>query len=332
MKKNLFRTFPALFAGMTLALMATSCGVENKAEDALPRLTVDKNRVEVTKNGLTANGDVATVQVVANKGFTVTSDAEWLKVGADDSTGIASKAVKINADYNDSGEIREATLTVTSVGNLVEHIVVVQNLEEAKDDGNPVGYQYFFDDFSWALGGSDAVKDKAAGNARNIYTWDFAGNGFVNPKPQYDATYDDINSNAKTCYVMEGYLKFDKTNTITAIAIRNNGITPGYTVNVAVKFKCARHGTDKCNIVVAIEGDGNIEGATEATVDGVSRLVSAPVGMTENSYEWSNVTVNISGATSATRIIIGDQTLVKDGVNNQGTFRWYLDDLTVERI
>ena len=330
MKKNLFRTFPALLAGMAVALVATSCGVDDNAEDALPRLTVDKNRVEVTKNGLTGNGDVATLQVTANKGYTITSDAEWLTV--DKAEGVGSQVVKIQATENESGEEREGTLTVTTVGNLTEHILVYQNLEEAKDDGNPVGYQYFAEDFAWCLGGSDAVTDKAAGNARNIYTWDFAGNGFVSPLDQYKATFDDLNSNAKTCYVMEGYLKFDKTNTITAIAIRNNGITPGYTVNVAVKFKCARHGTDKCNIVVGIEGDGNIAGATEATVDGVSRLVSAPVPMSENSYEWTEVTVNITGATSETRIILGDQTYVKDGVNNSGTFRWYLDDLIVERI
>ena len=326
MKKNLFRTFPAVLLSATLAMTVASCGVEDKAEDAVPRLTVDKNRIEVTKNGLTGNGDVATLQVIANKGYTITSDAEWLTV--DQPEGKGSVAVAVQASDNDSGDVRLGTLTVTSVGSLAEHILVYQNLEEAKDDGNPVGHIYFADDFAWALGGSDAVGDKNSGNARNIYTWGFVENGFADPLPRYKETYEDLNSNAKTCYVMQGYLKFDKTNTITAIAIKNNGITPGYTVNVEVKFKCAFLGSDKCNIVVGLEGDGAIEGGTVAG----SRIVSQVVPMSSTNNTWTEVSVNIKGATSNSKIILGDQTYVKDGINNQGTFRWYLDDLQVVRI
>ena len=330
MKKNLFRTFPALLMGTALAVMTASCGVDDKAEDAVPRLSVDTNIVEVTKNGLTANGEVAIVTVTANKGYTITSDSEWLTV--DPAEGKGSQKVSVTAAENNSGAIRQGTLTVKTPNNLSEQIVVTQNLDESKEDPYPVGYAYFADDFSWALGGSDAVNDKAAGNARNIYTWGFEANGFENCLPRYQATYEDLNASAKTCYVMEGYLKFDKTNTITAIAIIENGIEEGYTTNVAVKFKCARHGSDKCNIVVGLEGDGTIVGGETVSVDGASRQVSAPVPMSEDSYTWTEVSVNIEGATSASKIIIGDQTLVKDGVNDKGTFRWYLDNLTVERI
>ena len=326
MRKNLFRSFPALLLSALLALTAASCGVEDKAEDAVPRLTVDKNRVEITKNGMTANGDVATLRVIANKGYTITSDSPWLSV--DQAEGIGSTDVKILAENNESGDVRQGILNVTSLNNLKESILVCQNLEEVKDDGNPVGHVYFFDDFAWAVGGTDAVADDNSGSARNIYTWGYESNGFENPLPKFQATYDDLNSNAKTVYTMAGYLKFDKTNTITAIAIKNNGITPGYTVNVAVKFKCAFLGSDKCNIVVGLEGDGTIEGGSVAG----NRMVSPVVPMSTTRNTWTEVSVNIKGATSQSVIILGDQTYVKDGVNDSGTFRWYLDDLSVERI
>lgn len=323
MKKPFFKTLAAIalcFVGFT------SCGVDDTAEDAVPRLKVDQNRVELIRTGTLSTGAAATLTITANKGYVVTSDAEWLSV--DRPTGRGAVNVNILAEENESGAVRKGLLTVTSGQNLSETITVIQNLEEDRDDRMPVGHVYFSDNFEWCVGGTDDVGNQAIGDARNIYTWDYAANGFTSSLPTFQANYEDLNSNAKTVYTMKGYIKFDKTNTITAIAIRNLGIAPEKSTNVKVSFKCARYNTDKTTVVVAIEGDGSIDGGTQAG----TRIVSAPVAMSADKLVWSDVSVNLRGITSKTKVIIGEQTYVKDGINNSGTYRWYMDDLKVERI
>ncbi len=323
MKKPFLETLTAIalcFVGFS------SCGVDDTAEDAVPRLKVDQNRVELIRTGTLSSGATATVTITANKGYNVTSDAEWLSV--DKPTGRGAVNVSILAEKNESGAVRKGLLTITSGSNLSETITVVQNLEEDRDDHMPVGHIYFNDDFAWCVGGTDDVGSQTIGDARNIYTWNYEANGFTSSLPTFQSLYEDLNSNAKTVYTMNGYIKFDKTNTITAIAIRNLGIAAEKSTNVKVSFRCARYNTDKTTVVVAIEGEGSIDGGSQAG----TRIVSTPVAMSADKLTWSDVSVNIRGISSKTKIIIGEQTYVKDGINNSGTFRWYMDDLKVERI
>ena len=323
MKKPFLETLTAIalcFVGFS------ACGVDDTAEDAVPRLKVDQNRVELIRTGTLSSGATATLTITANKGYNVTSDAEWLSV--DKPTGRGAVNVSILAEKNESGAVRKGLLTITSGSNLSETITVVQNLEEDRDDHMPVGHIYFNDDFAWCVGGTDDVGSQTIGDARNIYTWNYEANGFTSSLPTFQSLYEDLNSNAKTVYTMNGYIKFDKTNTITAIAIRNLGIAAEKSTNVKVSFRCARYNTDKTTVVVAIEGEGSIDGGSQAG----TRIVSAPVAMSADKLTWSDVSVNIRGISSKTKIIIGEQTYVKDGINNSGTFRWYMDDLKVERI
>lgn len=323
MKKPFLETLTAIalcFVGFS------SCGVDDTAEDAVPRLKVDQNRVELIRTGTLPSGATATLTITANKGYNVTSDAEWLSV--DKPTGRGAVNVSILAEKNESGAVRKGLLTITSGSNLSETITVVQNLEEDRDDHMPVGHIYFNDDFAWCVGGTDDVGSQTIGDARNIYTWNYEANGFTSSLPTFQSLYEDLNSNAKTVYTMNGYIKFDKTNTITAIAIRNLGIAAEKSTNVKVSFRCARYNTDKTTVVVAIEGEGSIDGGSQAG----TRIVSTPVAMSADKLTWSDVSVNIRGISSKTKIIIGEQTYVKDGINNSGTFRWYMDDLKVERI
>lgn len=323
MKKPFLETLTAIalcFVGFS------SCGVDDTAEDAVPRLKVDQNRVELIRTGTLSSGATATLTITANKGYNVTSDAEWLSV--DKPTGRGAVNVSILAEKNESGAVRKGLLTTTSGSNLSETITVVQNLEEDRDDHMPVGHIYFNDDFAWCVGGTDDVGSQTIGDARNIYTWNYEANGFTSSLPTFQSLYEDLNSNAKTVYTMNGYIKFDKTNTITAIAIRNLGIAAEKSTNVKVSFRCARYNTDKTTVVVAIEGEGSIDGGSQAG----TRIVSTPVAMSADKLTWSDVSVNIRGISSKTKIIIGEQTYVKDGINNSGTFRWYMDDLKVERI
>lgn len=311
----------ALASWVFCLTMATGC-IDDNADDALPRLKVDKNQVQVIQNGRLSNGNIPTVTVIANKGYQVTSQDEWLSVDKPEGTGRID--LSILAEPNETGAVREGHLTIVS-RNLSELITVRQTLDEDTDDGNEIGFVYFYDDFEWAQGGTDAITDKAAGDARNIYTWGFEANGYTNPLPTFQSTYDDMNSNARTVYVMKGFLKFDKTNTLTAISPLNLNIPEEKTTNVTVTFKAARHGSDGVNLVVAIDGEGEIEGGQYSG----DRMVSEVLPITSESYTWSDISVNISSITNDTKIWIGDQTILKDNINNQGTFRWYIDDLKI---
>lgn len=310
-----------LLAVVTLS----SCSVEDLSEGTAPRLKVDKAIIQVIQTGKLKSGEAATLEVVANKGYKITSDAPWLNVSKPEGTGRV--VLTVVCEPNETGAIREGHLTVASLDRTAT-VTVKQSLEEDTDDRLEIGHVYFYDDFAWAVGGSDGVGQKVSGDAHNIYTWDYAGNGFTSSLPTYQRLYEDLNANAKTCYTMDGYLKFDKTNTITAIAIRDLGITPGKNTSVKVSFKCARHGSDKCQIVVAVEGDGSITGSTNAN----GRVISPVVPMSPDSYTWTEVSVDITGISATSKIILGDITFVQDGINNSGTFRWYLDDLKVEKI
>lgn len=303
----------------------SSCDVENLAEDSAPRLKVNKAIVQVIQTGKLKNGSTPTVEVVANKGYAINSDAEWLTVDRPQGTGRV--ILQVLAEPNESGASREGHLTITSLDRQ-QTVTVRQSLEEDTDDKLPIGHIYYADDFSWCVGGSDDVGNKSIGDARNIYTWGYTSNGFHECLPLFQARYEDLNANAKTVYTMDGYIKFDKTNTITAIAIRDLGVPTGKTTSVRVTFKCARYNTDKTNVVVAIEGTGSIQDATIAN----GRTISPIVNMLEDKLTWNQVSVDISGIDSATKIIIGEATFVRDNITTQGTFRWYLDDLTVEKI
>jgi len=71
------KTFLHLLLLMGCACCFPSC-VEDKAEDAAARLTVSKVSVEVIRTGTLSTGSKATLDVLANRGYAITSDADWL--------------------------------------------------------------------------------------------------------------------------------------------------------------------------------------------------------------------------------------------------------------
>lgn len=115
MNKTIFKTLAAI---ATCFVGFTSCGVDDTAEDAVPRLKVDKNRIEVIRTGTLSTGSPATLTITANKGYVVSSDAEWLSV--DKPEGLGGVSVTILAAENESGAVRQGHLTITSGSNLSE--------------------------------------------------------------------------------------------------------------------------------------------------------------------------------------------------------------------
>lgn len=81
--------------------------------------------------------------MIANKGYEITSEQDWL--GVDKPTGHGLNDVLIVAKENESGALRTGTLLVRS-GNLYEELVVTQT-EQAPD---PMRL-FYHQDFEWCI-------------------------------------------------------------------------------------------------------------------------------------------------------------------------------------
>lgn len=311
--------YGALFAvGMTF----TACGVEDNTKDVLPRLNVDKSIVQVIQDGKLISGSPATINITSNKGYTITSDCDWLSVDRPEGKGRVT--VEIVAEPNETEAERIGHLNITSM-NLSEIVTVKQNLQLNLDDKLEIGHVYFFDDFKWAIDGSDAVAQGSAGDQRNIYTYT-AWTG-ENPLPIFKAKYEDFNSNAKTVYTQDGYLKFNKTNTLTAISPKANGIEHGKTSAVRVSFKAAFQ--DKgAKIAVGVIGQGQIKDSEKIEGGCVSPQLITP----DATWKWYDVSVDIAGLAGEDKVVVGPIEFIRDNITSSGTYRWFIDDLKIEKI
>lgn len=138
MKKPFLHLHLSLLFLMGCVFLLPSC-IEDKAEDAAHRLVVSKVDVELIQTGMLNTGSKASFDVLANRGYVITSDAEWLDV--DKPTGKGRVSVTLEAKPNETAGERTGHLTVTS-GKLSERVTVTQTLDPDPDDGNPVGYTY----------------------------------------------------------------------------------------------------------------------------------------------------------------------------------------------
>ena len=155
MKKPFLHLHLSLLFLMGCVFLLPSC-IEDKAEDAAHRLVVSKVDVELIQTGMLNTGSKASFDVLANRGYVITSDAEWLNV--DKPTGKGRVSVTLEAKPNETAGERTGHLTVTS-GKLSERVTVTQTLDPDPDDGNPVGYTYYSENFDWiaVYGGADCV-------------------------------------------------------------------------------------------------------------------------------------------------------------------------------
>lgn len=105
------RTFLHLLLLSGCVCLLPSC-IEDKAEDAAHRLVVSKVDVELIQTGMLNTGSKASLDVLANRGYVITSDAEWLDV--DKPTGKGRVSVTLEAKPNETAGERTGHLTVTS--------------------------------------------------------------------------------------------------------------------------------------------------------------------------------------------------------------------------
>lgn len=158
----------AYFLATCLALitLVCSCAMEDKADEATPRLRVSQKSLSVVKTGKLKDGTSATFQVAANKGYRISSDAEWLSVDKPEGVGLVDVAVV--CQENNSGVERSASLYVTADGGLKDTVLVSQSLF---DPDVALPRTFYSDDFSWTepIAAANNLKDPV-GDPDNGYT------------------------------------------------------------------------------------------------------------------------------------------------------------------
>lgn len=294
-------------------------------------LELDKTNLSLTIDGAAAIHGSETLTVTANAPWSINipADCSWLK--ATPSQGDAGETpVIFTAEENTTGADRQIALSVIE-GDVEKSFNVVQSGTRIVFDDKIAGYVYFQDDMAWATGGNDQVGsiNGSANSTLPIYN---AANAGI--KAEFDKRYFDFNAAGASVYAADGYLKFGKGSHQNAFMLKEPlGIDAGKKANVEVSFRLAKNGTDNFTVSIAIDGPGEIEGAVNE-----DKNLSSPCVPINNSdktinWQWKEFTVNVSGVTSETKIIIGETQYIIDGFKTRsGYYRGFIDDIKVTRI
>ena len=293
MKKPFLHLHLSLLFLMGCVFLLPSC-IEDKAEDAAHRLVVSKVDVELIQTGMLNTGSKASFDVLANRGYVITSDAEWLDV--DKPTGKGRVSVTLEAKPNETAGERTGHLTVTS-GKLSERVTVTQTLDPDPDDGNPVGYTYYSENFDWiaVYGGADCVGLGSQNGAKNIYSTGDALQKFG------EAGLQDYNPVGKTMYACAGYFKMGATDKQTGIILPALKIGRKKASNVELTFETCPNigGSGKADAVTVtveiVEGPGTVNGNSDRESEAMKP---------DQTWKWTPMSVKLYGVTAATRIAI----------------------------
>lgn len=317
----------AYFLATCLALitLVCSCAMEDKADEATPRLRVSQKSLSVVKTGKLKDGTSATFQVAANKGYRISSDAEWLSVDKPEGVGLVDVAVV--CQENNSGAERTASLFVTADGGLKDTVLVSQNLF---DPSAVIEHRTFYsEDFSWTepIAAANNLKDPV-GDPDNGYTrmevtkpaaadaW--AACGLID----WYKTAENPNG-ANKINIQNGYLCFNSNksfNTGVILPVLTD-ISDDESANATLTFDAVPNiggnGADNVPLVVEIiAGSGSLSDTADQQ--------SVTVDITKETT-WKTLSFGLYGIDATTRIAI--HTAAPSG---QKYCRWYLDNILVK--
>ncbi|MDR0691599.1 MAG: SusE domain-containing protein [Prevotellaceae bacterium] len=209
------------------------------------------------------------------------------------------------------------------------------------DDGEPIGYTYFADDFSWMThyGGKDDVGSIVDNNSAvalstlNMYSYSNADAGINRGDLVADFIahgYTDINPTAETVYFASDYLKFGRTDVQSGIQGSLPMIAQGKSTNVTLTFDatpCITGSKNYDDVLLVVEIDG--PGAVDVDDKITKRSAELDIQQVDKTFPWAWKTksVVLYGITSATKITIKTN---KSGTDS-GTFRYYFDNLKFEK-
>lgn len=309
---------------MSLVTLLASCSMDDKADEATPRLHVSEKQITVVKTGKLKDGSAATFQIAANKGYKITSDAEWLSVDKPEGSGMVDVAVACTE--NNTGAERTGRLYVTATG-LADTVTVTQN---TFDPNAVVKHRTFYsEDFSWteaiaaANGLKDPVGDPANGYTRMQITdssvadaW--AASGLTD---WYKATKDAKAANKIN--IQNGYLNFNSNASFNTgiILPALTGFTGSETADATLAFSASpdagKNGADLVTLVIEITAG---TGSFAKDSDQPTTTVTLP-----DTRAWAQQSFQIYGISATTRIAIHT-----NAPSTQKYCRWYIDNISVK--
>jgi len=317
-KRNIFWGFVLLLG----CLGFFACSKEDNTKNAAARLKVDKIQLSVIQSGRLSSGSKPTLTVLANLGYEITSDVNWITT--DKPIGRGQTDVIIDIQENTTGGTRIGQLTISSK-ELKEKVTVIQTMDLDTDDGQDVGFVYLEDDFSWCeeFGGEDEIEKQATGTTINANTV-AAAKAALNSRG-----YEDINSGGNCFYLGKHYFKMGKTNYQTGVRLTNiPNLEDGKTTNARLTFNATpiRTGSgnyDNVQVIVEIEGPGTVGGGSKKTSEEIS--IQIPNG---GPWHWVERSVELFGIEAGSKVTLKT---TKTG-SDTGTFRWSLNDIKIEKI
>ncbi|MCM1504164.1 MAG: BACON domain-containing protein [Muribaculum sp.] len=303
----------AWLSGLALLLTTASCGVEDQADDAGPRLSVDKSLVEITRNGQLSTGSNATVLVIANKGYEIVSDQSWLSVNKP--TGEGYSWVTIKADANDTEATRTGNLTVRS-HHLVENIKVVQTIAQLD-----LAKVFYSESFDWAIPIAKPSSDPISAGAGNSNRWNIYSDDTGKDAWAANCKLTDWNPERKAINLYMHYIHFNSNSNFDTGVILPEIDAEG-TVNATISFDACKDGGgsgDTVPIVVEItDGPGTIvETGTQIS----------DVMIPAEQWKWHPMEVTLNGITSETKIAIHT-----NGGGANKYCRWFLDNIQLKEL
>lgn len=257
--------------------------------------------------------------------------ASWITPKGQTAGEDGSVTVTLTVAAN-TGDAREAVITLSNKEkNLSASVTVKQKGQESLKVNLP-----FSDDFSWMdpyianynakagkTIGKSVEENNASGNAPNAYTEANLA-GIIDELIKQG--YEDINAAKTTLYPQDNYWKMGATNKHTGLKLP----AFNYSGDVELSFDWSPHMTgkgaiDKVNIVVEVEGDGEV-----VTAAGSAKISDPTVNDWETGkLGWKRVSFVVKGITPKTRIIVRPQYLEDhDGITQM---RWYIDNIKVEQ-
>lgn len=319
--KYLKLTLLTLFVSICLGGFLHSCTMDDKAEEALPRLSVDTYEVTLARNGKSPMDKDVTFRVVANKDYEITSDQSWLDV--DKPTGHGMIDVLIVAETNETNATRTGTLTVRS-GSLYETIKVTQTDAEA----DPMR-DFYEENFEWlipfALENSDPVADnKGNSNRLSIQSatikdaWAASGlTDYYSKANNINAYYNYIQFNNNNHKYHLEYPHWDMGVILPRLDLGTETVNAIITVVVSADGSVAS-GLDVVPLVISIESGSGYVG--ETGTEKKSAVFTPPTVM----MMWSTYQFVLRDIAADTRIAVRS-----DG-NTADYCRWFLKKMTIK--
>lgn len=215
-----------------------------------------------------------------------------------------------------------------------------------KGADNTVGKELpYRDDFSWLapyiemanskLPEANKISDcvgvvtSSADGCANIYTT-LADNKCDVLGELRSRGYTDLNPSFKTIYLQDAYFKFGASKKQSGLTLPLFKMDGEQDIVVSFKWCSQMQGDgniDNTKLVLEIEGPGTVE--TAAGTEDAKK--SDPVSHTQTNGKmfWQDAMFTIKGATTATAISFHPSVFGKDGAQESGYYRYYLDDIEV---